>query len=341
MLFSASSTVYAAENPITKTETFNSETSEFSYPFQEEIAEDGRSYKLNKVDYSILSQEEETKTTHETTSVTIDDLYEKSFDISDPTTLAGVSTTQEIIVDGKTYKASLENITYNNISIKGRTADVTTTLRLTEDAITDTYEYEYDDQPSGRKITVTLSLDKSEETDETTSSSIDFPVVFHRYDAGYFLINNKLIPLQSGDSPIAETYYSDLKSESVYANAAGEVTSLRWDGDTYVANGETCRNALATLTETQKIYTANYSTTVNLPDADGFQAVLVYGTDVASQTGKVNYQVQATAEYVLVEEHNIQPLLIGVGIAVLALLIAVVLVVIAKKKKKQKNPVVS
>ena len=343
LLFSAhSSTVYAAETPITKTEIFESETSEFSYPFKEEIAEDGRSYKLNHVDYSILSQKAETSITHETTSLTVNDLYEQSFDIADPSSLAGQETTQAIIIDGKTYKAELENISYNNIRIRNRTADVETTLRLTKEKITDTIEYEYDDIKGNGKVKVILNLKESDETEETETESTEFGVVFHRYDAGAFLINNRLVPLQTGGSPIAEEYYADLKAESVYSNSDGELTSLRWNGDEYILNGETCRNAIATLTDTKKIYAVIYSATVNLPDADGFQAVMTYGTDVEKPTGKGDYQVKATAEYTPVEPETtniVQPLLVGAGIAVFALLIAVVLVVIVKKKK-QKKPVV-
>ena len=338
LLFSAhSSTVYAAETPITKTEIFESETSEFSYPFKEEIAEDGRSYKLNHVDYSILSQKAETSITHETTSLTVNDLYEQSFDIADPSSLAGQETTQAIIIDGKTYKAELENISYNNIRIRNRTADVETTLRLTEEKITDTIEYEYDDIKGNGKVKVILNLKESDETEETETESTEFGVVFHRYDAGAFLINNRLVPLQTGGSPIAEEYYADLKAESVYSNSDGELTSLRWNGDEYILNGETCRNAIATLTDTKKIYAVIYSATVNLPDADGFQAVLTYGTDVEKPTGKVSYQVKATAEYNLVPEatNSVPPLLVGAGIAVFALLVAVVLAVIVKKKKKK------
>ena len=61
--------------------------SSFSYPFKEEIAEDGKNYKLNKIDYSVLNKTEQTKTVHQTVTSTIEDLYEKSFDISDPSTL--------------------------------------------------------------------------------------------------------------------------------------------------------------------------------------------------------------------------------------------------------------
>lgn len=52
----ASSNVCAAESPITKTETFETESSDFKYDFQEEIELNGSKYKLNKTYYKVLSQ---------------------------------------------------------------------------------------------------------------------------------------------------------------------------------------------------------------------------------------------------------------------------------------------
>ena len=336
MLFSAaSSTVYAADTPILKTEVFISETSEFSYPFKEEITEDGNNYKLNKVNYSVLSQEEKNNTVHQTTTVAIDNLYEKIYDSSDITTLADIPIEKQVSVNGKNYNGVLEYITYENMTIQNRTADVHTTLQLTEDKITDSIRYEYNDNEAKETVFVTLLLNNSTATSETKTESVVFPGVFHRYDSRAFIINNKLIQLSEGKSPIDKEYYSDLKADSVYAKASGEITDLHWDGDSYVSDGEVCRNALATLSEERKIYSVTYSNTVDLPDTEGYRAILTYGFDAEKPTGKTEYQVQATAEYLPIEEQNIQPFIIGIGIAILAFLVAVVLAIIAKKKKKR------
>ena len=238
--------VHAAETSLTKTEVFQSDTAEYSYDFKDEIEENDQRYKLGNVEYTVLSEKEETEIRHEVTAETVDNLYEAS--VSSP------AQTKTIVIDGKEYTASLEDISYESMIITDRTAEVETTVKLTEDKITDSIEYEYDDVLAKKKVTVTLSKAEVTETDEAEENTITFPVVFHRYDAGVFLINDKLIPLQQEDSPINEQYFGDLKAESVYASASGVITSLEWNGAPYIADGETCRNALAVLTESRKIY---------------------------------------------------------------------------------------
>ena len=230
----------------------------------------------------------------------------------------------------------LEDIRYESMRITDRTAEVETTVKLTEDKITDSIEYQYDDVQAKKRVTVTLSKDEVTKTDETEENTITFPVVFHRYDAGVFLINGKLIPLQEEGSPINEQYFGDLKAESAYASASGKITSLEWNDAPYTTNGETCRNALAALTESRKVYAVKYSDKVVLPDTEGYRAILTYGTDVEVPTGKISYEVQAKAEYILIEGQDYQPLFIGIGVAVFALAAVLILVIIAKRRKKHR-----
>lgn len=326
--FSFSVLVHAAEAPLIKTEVFHSNTADFSYDFMDEIEENGQRYKLGNVEYTVLSEKEETEIRHEVTTETVDNLYEPS--------VVSPSQKKTIVIDGKEYTASLEDISYENMIITNRTAKVETTVKLTEDKITDSIEYEYDDVQAKKKVTVILSKTEVTETDEAEENTITFPVVFHRYDAGVFLINGKLVPLQQGGSPINEQYFGDLKAESVYASASGVITSLEWNGAPYITDGETCRNALAELTESRKVYAAKYSDKVVLPDTEGYRAILTYGTDVEVPTGKISYEVQAKAEYILIEGQDFQPLFIGIGVAVFALAAVLILVIIAKRRKKRR-----
>ena len=320
--------VHAAETSLTKTEIFRSDTAEYSYDFKDEIEENDQRYKLDKVDYTVLSKQEETEIKHKVTTETVDNLYEPS--------VVSPAKTKAIVIDGKEYTAVLEDIGYEIMTITDRTAEVETTVKLTEDKITHSIQYEYEDIQSKKKVIVTLSKDEVTKTDETEENTITFPVVFHRYDAGIFLINGKLVPLQQGESPINEQYFGDLKAESVYASASGVITSLEWNGAPYIADGETCRNALAVLTESRKIYAVKYSDKALLPDTEGYRAILMYGTDVEVPTGKFFYEVQAKAEYILIEGQDYQPLFIGIGVAVFALAAVLILVIIAKRRKKRR-----
>ena len=326
--FSFSVLVHAAETPLIKTEVFHSDTADYSYDFKDEIEKNGQRYKLGNVEYTVLSEKKETEIRHEVTTETVDNLYEPS--------VVSPAQTKSIVIDGKEYTASLEDISYENMIITNRTAKVETTVKLTEDKITDSTEYEYDDVQAKKKVIVTLSKAEVTETDEAEENTIIFPVVFHRYDSEMFLINGKLIPLQQGGPPINEQFFGDLKAESVYASSDGEITALSWDGAPYTTNGKTCRNALAVLTESRKVYAVKYSDKVVLPDTEGYRAILTYGTDVEVPTGKISYEVQAKAEYILIEGQDFQPLFIGIGVAVFALAAVLILVIIAKRRKKRR-----
>ena len=320
--------VNAAESPLLKTEVFHSDTADYSYDFMDEIEEDGQRYKLGNVEYTVLSEKEETEIKHEVTTETVDNLYEPS--------VVSPAQTKTIVIDSKEYTTVLEDISYESMIITDRTAEVETTVKLTEDKITHSIQYEYEDIQAKKKVTVTLSKAEVTETDEAEETTITFPVVFHRYDAGIFLINGKLVPLQQVGSPINEQYFGDLKAESAYASASGKITSLEWNGAPYTTNGETCRNALAALTESRKVYAVKHSDKVVLPDTEGYRAILTYGTDVEVPTGKISYEVQAKAEYILIEGQDYQPLFIGIGVAVFALAAVLILVIIAKRRKKHK-----
>ena len=326
--FSFSPLVHAAESPLLKTEVFHSDTADYSYDFKDEIEEDGQRYKLGNVEYTVLSEKEETEIKHEVTTETVDNLYEPS--------VVSPAQTKTIVIDSKEYTTVLEDISYESMIITDRTAEVETTVKLTEDKITDSIQYEYEDIQAKKKVTVTLSKAEVTETDEAEETTITFPVVFHRYDAGIFLINGKLVPLQQVGSPINEQYFGDLKAESVHASSDGEITALSWDGAPYTTNGKTCRNALAVLTESRKVYAVKYSDKVVLPDTEGYRAILTYGTDVEVPTGKISYEVQAKAEYILIEGQDYQPLFIGIGVAVFALAAVLILVIIAKRRKKHR-----
>ena len=107
---------------LTKTEIFRSDTAEFSYDFKDEIEENDQRYKLDRVDYTVLSKQEETEIKHEVTTKTVDNLYEPS--------VVSPEQTKSIVIDGKEYTAALEDISYERMIITDRTAEVETTVKL-------------------------------------------------------------------------------------------------------------------------------------------------------------------------------------------------------------------
>ena len=318
--------VLAVGNSVSKTEIFYSENKEQKHDFPAEIEQDGNKYSLADVSYRILSEKPEIENVRETSTTVIENLYSKS--------VSEIPQTKTITVDGKDYQAKFESVSYENMIIKNRQADVQTTLNLTENEIKDSILYEYNDTDTGNTVQVTLHKKSVSDTGEVRKKSVEFPVVFHRYDSEQFLINGKLVTVNRGDPPVLKEYFGDVKAESNYANSNGEVTDIRWNGLPYTFNGEALRNATATLTEAFKVYAVNYSDTVKLPDTEGYRAILSYCTDVPEPTGIVTYEIEATANYYLVPK-DYTGVFVGIGILIMAIVLAAVLVVIVRKKKNQ------
>ena len=80
----------AAEDTMIKKATFTANELDFHYDFPEEIEENGQKYSRGFVSYMVLDETHETKTVHETDTVTIKDLYTKKYDISKPETLSDI-----------------------------------------------------------------------------------------------------------------------------------------------------------------------------------------------------------------------------------------------------------
>ena len=318
--------VFATESSVSKTEIFYSEDKEQKRNFPAEIEQNGNKYELADVSYKILSEKAEVQNVRKTSENVIENLYFKSVD--------NIPQAKNITVDGKDYQAKFDSISYENMVIKNRQADVKTTLYLTENEISDNILYEYDDIDTGDKVKVTLHKKGVEETGETKTKNVTFPVVFHRYDSEQFIINGKLVTVNRDNPPVSREYFIDVKAESNYANFNGEVTDIKWNGQPYVSNGEILRNATATLTEALKVYAVSYSDTVKLPDTEGYRAILSYCADVHEPTGTVTYEIEATANYYLIPKDN-TAIFIGIGILIMAILLATVLVVIVKKKKNR------
>ena len=243
--------VLALGDSVSKTEIFYSENKEQKHDFPVEIEQDGNKYSLADVSYRILSEKPEIENVRETSTTIIENLYSKS--------VSEIPQTKTITVDGKDYQAKFESVSYENMIIKNRQADVQTILNLTENEIKDSILYEYNDTDTGNTVQVTLHKKSVSDTGEVRKKFVEFPVVFHRYDSEQFLINGKLVTVNRGDPPVLKEYFGDVKAESNYANSNGEVTDIRWNGLPYTLNGEALRNATATLTEAFKVYAVNFT----------------------------------------------------------------------------------
>ena len=336
ILFLVAVNVFALENSVSKTEVFDSTSKNQKYEFPKEIVQNNQKYRLENVFYEVVSETPETHTVHKTEIKTINNLYSKVYDFNNKSTLKNIPESIEITVGDKKHKAKLEKIEYKPTIISNRKTNVRTSIKSVKDKIQNTAMYEFKDTVTGKEVKVSLPKISVSEIDEFIENSISFPVIFHKVDTKEFVINNRNVPmLESGNTPISSDFFGDVKAESDYSDSDGDITKIVWNSGIYSSNGEMCRNALATLRTKEKLYIANYSDEVNLPDTDGYNAILTYIADIDEPTGIINYKIEATANYIPVEEYPMSPVFIGIGVLVFAVLISVILTVIVKNKKSK------
>lgn len=103
---------------------------------------------------------------------------------------------------------------------------------------------------------------------EWWSPEFSFPVVFHGCDAGYFQLENVMIPYEA-DKP-QTVGHEELLLELIGASPEFyRVTDVVWDGEMYRAeDGEVCRNAIASGEKLLRDYRVHYVGSAVFPEVE-------------------------------------------------------------------------
>ena len=110
------------------------------------------------IQWKSYSQKPEIENVRETSTTVIENLYSKS--------VSEIPQTKTVTIDRKDYQAKFESVSYENMVIKNRQADIQTTLNLTENEIKDSILYEYNDTDTGNTVQVTLHKKSVSDTGE-------------------------------------------------------------------------------------------------------------------------------------------------------------------------------
>lgn len=316
----------ANEHQITETVEYTSLKKDETHAFDEELIKDDGTYTLKDVMYETVSK----SPVMETKTVEIKDLYEQNVEAEQEKTF--------INMKGKEVLGKLSDVSYSDIIITNRTAEIESTTQsgyvISQPTAANSKTVNYVDEPSNQTVTAVLPLiDFRVTTPYHWESDVTVPLRVELYDATFYMLNGKYIPYND-EKPALTGYETDILTVLNLPQESYRITDFLWTGDVYTENGVQYRNAAASGERYVAEYTAYYSDTVALPDATGYNAQLTYSLD----SGDTEYTIKATAVYEKEESFPVVTVVITV-VSILVGIIAIVLILflIAKKRKTNKE----
>ena len=152
------------------------------------------------------------------------------------------------------------------------------------------------------------------------------------YDSTFYMLNDRYIPYNDA-KPALAGHEADILTVLNLPQESYHIPDFVCTGDVYTESGIQYRNATASGERYVAEYTAYYSDTVTLPDAEGYNALLSYSLD----SGNTEYTIKATAVYEKEDTFPVATVVVTV-VSILAGIIAIVLILfLIAKKRKTKN----
>lgn len=327
----AQSDVKVGKNDITIEKTFTSNSADAKFEFDEEIKQDGKKYKFKGASYDIVSQEALTENQIKTETVDYKNLYQKE-DVNAEDTIT-------VNQDGKEITLNFKDVTYSDTVIENRTAKVTAytdyDFKTVKPTPNQTKTVSYYDKATGQTVTRDLALKELKvKSDWAWRPDLTIPITFSFYDSEYYKLGDKYIPYND-KTPALNGYENDLLKELKLDPYKYRITSVEWDGAAFKSGDVLYRKAIAKGERYTANYVAYYESNINLPNANGYNAVANYETQITVPTGSVEYTIKATAVYTPDNTTAIIVASVAGGIILIVLLVVAILYVLSKKQKKR------
>lgn len=321
------------EDVLERTERYTLRAEEGVYEkeglFPETVTDGGRTYRLLDVSYEVEAALPAAETEILKQTVTSDPVP-VSEDLRPP----GSFTEDGILWE-------LDDISYTDTVLNGaRTqaveAQETYGPGTDPKTVSQTKRVTVTDEVTGEEATVVCDLDRVEESGRQTVYET-LPLVFYEYDAGGYLFAGQII-VPNDQAPALTGHETELLVAAGYDPAVWAVTGYTWSGEPYYLESQLIRKGSASIQSQQPVYTAHYSGSIHTEEEKGVYYTAVYtGIKKREIPGQMEYTVLATAHYARVAESVWKPLVIGLGIVVLAVLVILILHVLARKRKEEKK----
>lgn len=313
---SASVSAFAKDNQTYSKEVEISKSDKNHIP-DEEIRVDGKTYKF--VDYDIVDEKLSTFT------VKKEKLKSKDY------------TAEQTAVnpDDKSSKGKLISTAFEEETENNRKTTVTKELKYsavqTDYSFPESYQTEYADKETDRKITASLKLISVNKSNPYWIDTSAMEGIVTGYDAlVYTLANSNMQIPKNTEKPNYKGYENAiLKSLNLSSNNY-RITGAAWSGEAYYnSDSILCRNCTYSVQLKVCDAMAVYESKIDLPDKVTYTAVSTYEDEAAGK-------LVLSLNYEQVKD-NTKTIVIGavLGILVLSVLIAAVLIYLSRKKKSE------
>lgn len=304
--------------------------------FTSSITENNKVFNLTDISTEIVNSEttEAEYAIYDSPAFTDDSLVEKPSDT--------------IERDGVTYKLKSTEKLSKRIEERTKHAEAEVELKGLEwlDEIPETKDIEVTDTSTGQVITAEMPLIKVKTDTETWVDTFKFPITITDYDADYFMLGNSKVSKTDSLLNYKDEFldYLGLPSDKY------KISSIDWNGESYIKNGKECRNATAYGQKIIHDIVAIYGGEVTLPAIDGMYYHCTYVNP--EKPGNTLYTIKATATYTysivdepgnsfienLIEWLKANPIAaFGIGTVIIIGFILIILFLLSSKKKKKEE----
>lgn len=144
------------------------------------------------------------------------------------------------------------------------------------DVLEEEIEAVVEDRERGQTVTARCRIGEKEAIRQEWQDGFALPVTFHAYGAEFYVLGDRMIPYRE-DRPDLDGGESLLLELAGLSPEEYRITDIRWSGDAYEnAEGEPCRDAIASGQKLVRDYRVNYAGTAFFPAQTAWRTVAVY-----------------------------------------------------------------
>lgn len=285
--------VYAANNAVTVNEdvtvgdkvydyqlitTYESDDPDMHYDFEKKH----EGAKLVDTSYEVID------TVYPEKTVTTDKIY-KALKDKDESRIADTITKDNI-------EYLIKDVTWEEIPVS---EEVEYTMDFgyctSEPSYPETYEYTYQSPTTGAEVTVSLPFVRLNQGQASWVDGFSADVTFKNLEGELFTLGNHTFAYNDNLS-LTEGDYTELVKMLGYDTSLYRLTGFSWNGAVYeTAEGELCRNGIATGQQYATRYSAYYADTVETGKT--YNAKATYEAQVVDEAAAPTYTIQAEALY--------------------------------------------
>lgn len=338
--FCTGQVVLASNSPPMKQKTFKTLNKNDKIHFEKYIEENGQKYKLDKVDYKIIKEEDTNKLKDLIHNIKYKDLY-NSNNIPAPKKQIEVEK-DGILVKMKLAEKLIEETTivnrYETVTADQEIKDFTPKINEPIDPIVkDKKVFSYDDKKNNKTTDVVLNLKSLEKISDDFFISEKLELELNIYNSNFFQLGGKYVEYDPKKLDLSK-YEQEVLDELELNPDYYTLIKAYYNSKEYEENNMLKRKAVIAVKRRASNYIATYESKVQLEPANGYNVTLKYVYDNnnnANIKSDTEYTIKAIASYKYNED--LKTIIISLITILFLLFIVIFLRKLLQKQDKQEK----